>query len=292
MRHLLIGRAIAVAAAGLLLVGLPHTAAFSAVSAPPEGTLEADLETPYTRFVASFVGDPESPLTYDWSGTEVSCGSWQPGTSALHDPSSSTATWFHGTGPGTLANTTGMECAHDPATSDHIHEGTFEVVVKDAAGNSVTCTKSGSGAGAGTCVTRSVVSDARCPQPGAVRAQSLTVQNVICGTDGDDELVGTEGVDLIIAGAGNDIIRGGGGPDTIEAGDGDDVIYAADVPSPLDGSGVDDRIHAGAGSDQVYAGTGNDRLRGGRGRDVLKAGRGLDRCSGGPARDRLRSCER
>jgi hypothetical protein len=88
------------------------------------------------------------------------------------------------------------------------------------------------------------------PTPGTpYRRASTVTQEVIVGTDADDELDG---------GFYGDAVRGGAGADR------------------LNGLGGDDYLSGGLGNDRLFGGDGNDTLVGGAGADQLTGGSGAD----------------
>ncbi|AFM26137.1 calcium-binding protein [Desulfomonile tiedjei] len=82
--------------------------------------------------------------------------------------------------------------------------------------------------------------------------------DILQGSETNDNILGADGSDTIYAGSGNDTIDGGNDADFIYAGDGDDII---------DG---------GSGTDFIYAGAGDDVIRGLRGGDTALGGAGND----------------
>ena len=105
-------------------------------SAPPDGRITAVLQPPYTYYTADVTDPDGDPLTFDWSGTSIGCGSWETPTEAAQD----SADWYHGGDPGTLANNTGVPCGHEGGTTSSNHAGTFWVTVHDGnPANSISC---------------------------------------------------------------------------------------------------------------------------------------------------------
>ena len=70
------------------------------------------------------------------------------------------------------------------------------------------------------------------------------------GTNGDDVIVGSDGDDNIDAGPGDDWVCGGPGNDSLDGGDGNDVV--------IGGTG-DDGPSGGPGNDTVVGGAGDPR---------------------------------
>lgn len=110
----------------------------------------------------------------------------------------------------------------------------------------------------------------------------------ITGGEGDDELGGGNGSDSLNGGAGDDAINGGNGSDSLEGGqDGDDVLKGGNGSDDLRGGAGDDELSGGNGSDRLNGGSGDDMLKGGNGSDNLKGGDGDDVLKGGNGNDRL-----
>lgn len=85
-----------------------------------------------------------------------------------------------------------------------------------------------------------------------------TLDNLITGAGGNDNLSGLDGLDTLHGGAGNDTLNGGNGNDL------------------LNGDAGNDSLVGGAGNDQLNGGDGVDRLIGGAGADTLRGGAGAD----------------
>lgn len=77
---------------------------------------------------------------------------------------------------------------------------------------------------------------------------------VIYGTEGDDELVAGNGRQVIVGLGGNDVIHGGNHDDCLIGGDGNDHLV---------GDNGRDLIFGGPGADLLDGGTGKDHLDGG-----------------------------
>ncbi len=80
--------------------------------------------------------------------------------------------------------------------------------------------------------------------------QGTSGDDVIHGSDNDDEIYGRSGNDVLFGGGGNDEIYGGSGNDYIFGEEGLDVIYGGDGNDVLS-------AHQG-GNDQLFGGNGND----------------------------------
>ena len=142
------------------------------------------------------------------------------------------------------------------------------------------------------------------------------IDQIIEGTDGDDELSGGSGNDILYGYAGydtldgedgndwlfgdenNDWLIGGLGDDNIVGGDGDDLIegdqannafhnYTTGGDDWLWGGDGDDYIHAGAGNDVVFGEAGNDVVFGEAGNDKIWGYQGTNYLSGGSGDDKL-----
>ncbi len=136
---------------------------------------------------------------------------------------------------------------------------------------------------------------------------------ILAGTDGNDDITGGAGNDRISGGdgddvlqgsAGNDEISGGEGIDSLSGGDGDDVLfgagdgsndfYSADTlfgdagADTLNGGGGDDLLYGGDGDDRILGGFNNDTGYGDGGNDYLFGDLGNDTLSGGDGNDNVR----
>ncbi len=101
----------------------------------------------------------------------------------------------------------------------------------------------------------------------------------LTGTSGNDILSGSDTNDEIIGLAGDDELRGGLGNDVLDGGDGNDKLH---------GESGDDILRGGAGNDLLTSGLGHDRLEGGEGDDDLSAwSPGYKVLLGGGGNDRL-----
>lgn len=99
--------------------------------------------------------------------------------------------------------------------------------------------------------------------------------NVINGSEGDDELRGKGGDDKIAGDLGNDMIYGGRGSDKLSGDGGDDVIRGGKQADVLSGHDGDDHLYGGKGADTLNGGVGNDNLYGGTGVDTFVYGLGF-----------------
>ena len=109
----------------------------------------------------------------------------------------------------------------------------------------------------------------------------------INGSSGDDCIVGGDGDDKIDGGSGNDVILGGNGNDQIDASAGNDTIYGGDGNDKIDASSGDDLIYGGAGNDKIDAGAGNDIVYGGDGEDIIDGETGNDKLYGENGNDSI-----
>ncbi|HDL8246088.1 TPA: calcium-binding protein, partial [Yersinia enterocolitica] len=103
----------------------------------------------------------------------------------------------------------------------------------------------------------------------------------LAGGDGNDVIIGHRSFDAIFGQAGNDILIGGEGDDGLAGGAGNDI---------LDGGDGNDELHGDAdgfgpyacesnwrGNDIIFGGRGDDRIEGGKNHDYLAGGLGNDR---------------
>ena len=88
---------------------------------------------------------------------------------------------------------------------------------------------------------------------------------LIQGTDGDDDIDGTDADETVEGLGGRDHLHGQGGDDIVLGGLGNDVV---------EGNSGNDLVEGGAGNDEVFGGSGNDTLLGGAGNDLLNGGGG------------------
>ncbi|MFD0979401.1 calcium-binding protein [Tropicimonas aquimaris] len=83
----------------------------------------------------------------------------------------------------------------------------------------------------------------------------------------------------------DDLIDGTEGDDEIRAGDGDDEVYALSGDDTVLGGKGADRLKGGADNDRLIGGAGRDKLFGGAGDDVMLGGTGKDVYRGGAGDD-------
>lgn len=95
---------------------------------------------------------------------------------------------------------------------------------------------------------------------GAYR-EGASINDLIYGYGGNDNLSGGTGVDTLYGGDGNDSLDGGAGGDYLYGDAGIDVLSGADG---------DDFLYGGAGNDTIYGRNGNDTVDGGAGNDLLQ----------------------
>jgi Ca2+-binding RTX toxin-like protein len=105
-----------------------------------------------------------------------------------------------------------------------------------------------------------------------------TLDNIITGGTGNEQLNGGAGNDVLNGGAGNDQLLGGSGNDTLNGGDDNDS---------LDGGLGNDILNGGTGSDTLFGDAGNDILSGGSGNDFLNGEVGDDTVNGGAGDDTM-----
>ncbi len=109
--------------------------------------------------------------------------------------------------------------------------------------------------------------------------------DLIIGTNDDDEITAKGGDDIILSGDGDDTIKGGGGDDLIVSGDGDDTVKAGSGDDVVIAGDGDDTVSGGKGDDLIFGGDGDDVLKGGQGDDIIIAGDGDDLVRGGSGDD-------
>lgn len=124
-----------------------------------------------------------------------------------------------------------------------------------------------------------------------------TGNDTIDGSLGNDTVYGDQGNDSIHAGDGDDTVHGNQGNDSIWGGDGDDTIDGDQGNDTIDGEVGDDvchgnngndNLHGGFGNDQVFGDNGKDSLWGDDNNDFLDGGNGTDDCHGGLGDDDLK----
>ena len=81
------------------------------------------------------------------------------------------------------------------------------------------------------------------------RRTTLTLGEIINGSNDDNNLKGTPGIDTITGGQGNDSLEGKQGGDVIGGGKGDDILR---------GNQGEDRLNGGAGENTLEGGRGYD----------------------------------
>jgi Ca2+-binding RTX toxin-like protein len=127
-------------------------------------------------------------------------------------------------------------------------------------------------------------------------------ENQLHGNDGNDTIIGGANADTLFGNNGNDTIIGGADADMISGDDGDDVLWGdmgpeAGEPATTDDDNVsadiirggagNDILHGQWGHDELLGDTGKDSLHGGSGRDTLHGGDHNDRLTGGDGHDRI-----
>lgn len=83
----------------------------------------------------------------------------------------------------------------------------------------------------------------------------------------NDNVTGTSGDDKFVGGKGNDTLAGSGGKDTLDGDGGKDVLKGQNGKDVLNGGGKNDVLKGGKGNDKLTGGKGNDDLTGGAGKD-------------------------
>jgi Ca2+-binding RTX toxin-like protein len=111
--------------------------------------------------------------------------------------------------------------------------------------------------------------------------------DMIEGTEADDQVIGLEGNDRLFGGDADDVIEASDGNDRAWGGAGDDAIFGEDGNDRLFGEDGADEIDGGDGNDWLAGGDGDDLLEGGAGADTLDGGAGYDTLLGGEGKDAL-----
>ncbi len=116
---------------------------------------------------------------------------------------------------------------------------------------------------------------------------SLSVEGILKGYAGDDELTGSGGGDTLMGGWGDDRLLGQGGNDSINGGAGNDTIYGGNGQDVIHGKSNNDLILGGNSSDDISMGWGDDVGYGGDGNDVIRGSGGADHLFGENGNDTL-----
>lgn len=110
---------------------------------------------------------------------------------------------------------------------------------------------------------------------------------VVTGSTIDDVILGTAGNDDIKADDGDDYVCGLEGGDTITGGDGDDTIHGDEGIDKLYGNSGEDEMHGGIDDDKMWGGPDNDTMNGDDGNDTIRTNAGDDVANGGDGEDRI-----
>ncbi|MFY0312890.1 calcium-binding protein [Leisingera sp. D0M16] len=111
--------------------------------------------------------------------------------------------------------------------------------------------------------------------------------DVVKGSDSQDNIMGLAGDDTIRGNAATDRIYGNSGNDKIYGGVGRDYLYGGQENDQLFGNAGRDRIGGGSGADTIYGGTWHDTIFGSFGNDSLLGGGGCDKIYGGWGSDTI-----
>ena len=111
-----------------------------------------------------------------------------------------------------------------------------------------------------------------------VASATLTGDDRLTGSDGDDRIAALTGADVVKGRAGDDTLLGGGGRDRLKGNAGDDTLRGGPGRDVLKGGRDDDRLFGGAHRDRLDGQAGDDRLTGGGGADrfIFRDGGGHD----------------
>lgn len=137
--------------------------------------------------------------------------------------------------------------------------------------------------------------------------------DVMVGTEGNDQIIGGNKSDTICAlggddyieggvndgseseyingGAGNDEIHGDTGSDELYGGTGDDIIYGGNHPDLIYGEEGNDTLYGDSNEDSLFGGDGDDKLDGGSHTDEIHGDSGTDLCKNGEAPIAAENCE-
>ncbi len=116
-------------------------------------------------------------------------------------------------------------------------------------------------------------------------------KDYINGFSGDDKITGTSDDDCIWGGEGNDELDGGSGEDYIWGEEGNDIIDGRSGNDIIYSGNGDDTIDAGAGEDNVWSENGNDSIKAGPGNDKVDSGDDSDSINGNTGKDKCTNGE-
>lgn len=146
------------------------------------------------------------------------------------------------------------------------------------------------GRGTWACVGKEPCTITIPPHPG----NGLVTQDLMLGTEGDDDLDGWDGDDCIYGFGGNDTLTGGQDRDEIHGGPGHDVMagegtsmIVTGANDTLFGDEGDDTIEGDPGEDQIFGGLGHDHLMGDSGNDWIEGADGNDLIWGDSGEDTI-----
>ena len=124
-------------------------------------------------------------------------------------------------------------------------------------------------------------------QSDTARLAIYTIDQIITGTVGADNIVGGSLNDAINGDSGDDILSGGDGHDTLSGGDGSDTLFGNAGNDYLSGGADNDSLFGGADNDYLDGDAGDDLVDGGTGDDIVQGGDGNDLVYGGAGNDKL-----
>lgn len=108
---------------------------------------------------------------------------------------------------------------------------------------------------------------------------------VIEGTNRNNQITGDSDPNLIIGLDGNDVLTGLGDQDVLSGGNGNDKLKGGEDNDFLTGDDGDDALQGDRGDDLLFGGNDRDTLIGGEGDDVLIGGNDRDNLVGGRGED-------
>lgn len=110
-------------------------------------------------------------------------------------------------------------------------------------------------------------------------------QEIVFGSNAEDNFAGTDGGDLIYSYQSNDVIDGGAGDDELWAGSGNDMVIGGEGNDSLLGNQENDVLNGGNGDDFLNGNQNDDIIDGGEGNDTLRGGKENDTITGGGGDD-------
>ena len=132
--------------------------------------------------------------------------------------------------------------------------GTARLAFAAATSGPIYVTAAATGAYAGAYTVEQTLEAA----PDRITINGTDGDDILTGTDRNEDIFGGNGFDTLNGGAGDDVLDGGNGSDSLNGGSGDDILYgnrfgsgAGDVDTLTDDQGGNDQLFGGAGDDNL-----------------------------------------